>query len=97
MRGANIPAGNQQFVDTGLVYNEVLSNAHTTVNIPEYATLRVRAVANSIVSIDGVTSMSLLAGEVEYFNSGQAFLTPLTKTVAFSFTGNVYAQVGREI
>ena len=97
MRGSNIPAGNQQFVDTGLVWNELLSNAHTTINVPEYATIRVRAVVNTVVYIDGIVSVSLLAGEIEYFNSGQALLTPLTKTVAFSFTGNVYAQYGREI
>jgi hypothetical protein len=94
---ANIPARSQRHHNTGLVWKEVLSGALTPIRIKQFSVVRIRAAADSIVSMDGVTSLSLLAGEVEHLNVGAALEIAADKCVEFTFTGNVYVQVGKEV
>ena len=56
MRGANNPSGSQRFYESGLVWVELITNNTGSINVPEYSTIRVRAVAPCTVTLDNETN-----------------------------------------
>lgn len=70
VKTSNMATGAARVSRTGQVWCEKLSNAQGTIQLLRQHTFRVRAVAPLTVTIDGVLMMTMAAGEVEYFNTG---------------------------
>jgi hypothetical protein len=96
-RPINNPAGSSRTSDVGLVYNEVLSNAAGTIEVPKYNAIRIRAVAGGTVTVDGKLTCTLIANEIIVINVGRGNPADSKETVTVVFSAAVYAQVGIEI
>jgi hypothetical protein len=79
MRTTNLPAGSQRTSNVGLVWKEVLTGAAGTVLVQQQGTVRVSCVTACTVTIDGMLSMTMQAGEVEYFNVGAGQASNITR------------------
>lgn len=92
----NLPTGASRTSEVGLVYNEVLSNAAGTIEVPKLSALRIRAVAATTVTVDGVLAVTMAANEILTINVGYGNTADTKETVSVVFSGAVYAQVGKE-
>ena len=72
MRHANLPSGGMTTVDVGMVWKEIQApgNGNATFLVPKQTTLRLSAGALTTVVVDGETSITLRAGEVQVINVG---------------------------
>lgn len=72
MRNANLPSGGQTITDVGMVWTEIQPPGSGSIvfKVKRQTTLRLSAGALTVVSIDGETSITLRAGEVEVINVG---------------------------
>ena len=99
MRTSNLANQAVRQAEVGHVWEEKLSGAAGTLEIPKYATFRVRAAAAGTVTIDGVLAATLVSGEIMIFNAGggtndaPANLVP---TVTVVITGNQFVQLARD-
>lgn len=93
----NLPTGASRTSEVGLVYSEVLSNASGTIEVPKLSALRIRAVAGTTVTVDGVLAVTMVANEILTINVGSGNHSDTKETVSVVFSGAVYAQVGKEI
>jgi hypothetical protein len=71
MRTSNNNAENLRQAETGLVWQEQLTNAMGTLNLQEAQTFRVRATGATTVTISGVLAMTMSSGEIAIFNAGK--------------------------
>ena len=86
---------NQEF---GAVWEEKLTNAQGTLQVPKYAPIRVRAAGATTVTIGGVLSATMSTGEVIIFNSGIGEISDTKRTVTVVIAGaNAFVQVGRTV
>jgi ABC-type transport system involved in Fe-S cluster assembly fused permease/ATPase subunit len=97
MKNTNLPTGGTRTSEVGLVYKELLSNASGSIEVDRYSALRVRAVAGTTVTIDGMLSCTLIADEIIVLNVGRGTTTDTKETVTVVFSGAVYAQMGLEV
>jgi len=71
MRFNDLPSGAQRGVNSGHVWEEVLTAALGTLELLPQQSFRVRAGAGTTVTIGGVLAMTFpVAGEVEILNAG---------------------------
>ena len=70
MKTANLAAQSIRESDSGLVWEEKLTNATGTIKVLPHATFRVRAGAGTTVTIDGVLAMTMAANEIAVFCAG---------------------------
>jgi hypothetical protein len=96
MRPANIPTGAARVVETGLVWRELATGASITVELDPFTIFRVHALAGLTVTIDGLLAMTMVAGEVERFNTGDGSLTDTKRTVTVAISASCNMQVGLE-
>ena len=99
MKTSNLVSENLREAETGLQWEEQLSNAQGTINLNKSQTFRVRATGATTVTIDGVLAMTMSSGEIAIFNVGTGNLlnTGLT-TIAVVIAGaNAFVQVAREV
>jgi hypothetical protein len=98
----NAPARAERNSDWGHVWLEVITNGTTTgMEVARYAAVRVRAVAGTTVSFDGVLAATMIAGEILIFNSGIGQVAPggasaNKKTVTLVVTGSSCVQVAAQ-
>ena len=106
MKSANLSTQGVRQSDVGLTWEEKLSNAIGTIQVPQRATFRVRCVTTgTTVTIGGILAATMLANEIMIFNAGADDAAGLD---AFSSSGpnplvtvviaaqNAYVQVARE-
>lgn len=100
MRTSNLANQALRESEVGQVWEEKVSGTGAaSIEIPKYATFRVRASANSTVTIDGVLAATMVSGEIIVFNTGAGkndAAANLVPTVTVDFTGTVYVQVARD-
>ena len=98
MRSANLSSQNERNADTGLVWDLVLNNQSTAVNVPKYSTLRITAAANCIVTLDGSQSVFILANDTAIINAGVGIddSSNANTKVKVQFSANVYCSVARQ-
>ena len=97
MKTADIITEGMRFSDVGRAWEEKLTNAQGTMALPKHTTFRVRAVGATTVTIDGVLAMTMSAGEIALFNTGDGD-PDLGKTSVSVVVGAAaaFVQVARE-
>jgi len=95
MRTGNIPAGSARILETGAVWVELLTNTGGTLELPPYATFRIRAAAALTVTIDGVLAMTMKADEIERFCVGKGSITDTKATVTVTISAACYLQIAK--
>lgn len=91
----NLPSRSQNVSESGFVWRELISGAQGTLELPEFATFRVRAVGATTVTIDGVLAATMMANEIMVFNTGfGADDTKETVTVVIA-AANAFVQVAK--
>lgn len=70
MKTTNLPSGAQRTANVGLCWEEKLTGAQGTIQVPMQGTVRVHALGATTVTIAGVLAMTMVSGMVEYFNVG---------------------------
>lgn len=99
MRTSNLANQAVRQSEVGHVWEEKLSGTAGTLEVPKYATFRVRAAAGGTVTIDGVLAATMIAGEILLFNAGggtndaPANLVP---TVTVVLSAGAFVQVARD-
>lgn len=94
----NQPARTQKNSDFGHVWEEKISDALGSIEVPKYAAVRVRATGASTVTIAGTLAATMLSGEVMIFNSGIGNTTDTKKTVTVTIAvAKAYVQVARTV
>lgn len=99
MRTSNLANQALRHSEVGHVWEEQLTAATGTIEVPKYATFRVRAGAGTTVTIDGVLAMTMMLNEIAVFNAGSGDPTnPGGPTVTVVIAGaNAYVQVARDV
>ena len=81
----------------GIFMKELLSNAAGTVLVNKYSLVRVRALTDgTTVTIDGVLSVTMAAGEVVHLNAGQGNPESQTQMVTVVVNNACYLQTNIE-
>ena len=73
MQASNNASRSQRVSESGLVYEEKLTNAMGTLNLYEHQTFRVRATGATTVTIEGILAATMMSGEIMIFNAGNEF------------------------
>lgn len=92
-----MPSGAQRNVEVGLVWVEKLTNATGTIVVPMQSAIRVRATGATTVTIGGVLSMTMSAGEIERFNAGTGPIDGKSEVTIVIAGAPAFVQVGKEI
>lgn len=96
MKTSNIASATLSHSESGLVWEEKLTNQQGTVEVVEYTTFRVRATGATTVTIDGVLAMTMVSGEIAIFNSGRGNPDDTKPTISVVIGGaNAFVQVAR--
>lgn len=97
MKTANIASATLRHSESGLVWEEVLTNGMGTIEVVEYATFRVRATGATTVTIDGVLAMTMSSGEIAIFNAGRGNPDDTKSTISVVIAGAAaFVQVARD-
>jgi hypothetical protein len=99
MKTSNVISENLRTVETGLQWEEKITNAQGSINVKPIHTFRVRATGATTVTIDGVLAATMSAGEIMIFNTGYGNIinTGLTYVVVTIGGAAAFVQVGKEI
>ena len=97
MKTTNIPAGSQRLSNVGLVWQEVITNGAGTFRANFQSTIRVRAIAQTTVTIDGVLAITLEVGETEYVNVGTGLGGDGLSTIEVVIAGTANVQIAKDI
>ena len=97
MRTSNLPSGALRVAEAGLIWEELLTNAAGTLELPNYSIFRVRAAGAVTVTINGKLAMTMTSGEIQRFNTGDALPANSKPTVTVTIVGNCYLQSAREV
>jgi hypothetical protein len=99
MKTSNVVSENLRQAETGLMWEEQLTNAMGTLALTKQATFRVRATGATTVTIDGVLAMTMSAGEIVIFNTGTGSMADTgLRTIAVVIAGAAaFVQVAREV
>lgn len=93
----------QKIAESGLVWEEKISNGTGVIEVPKYSAVRVRAVAGPIeVYIGDVLAATMDQGEILIFNSGIGDISDVKRTVSVEIAdagegSTAYVQVGRTV
>jgi hypothetical protein len=98
MKTSNLVSETIRQSESGLCWEEKLTNAVGSVEVNRCSTFRVRSVAGTCtVTIDGVLAMTMVAGEVMLFNAGDGNPDDTKPTVTVTIGNSAaYLQVARE-
>jgi hypothetical protein len=98
MRTTNLPASVAKMSECGLMWEEKMTNAVGSIEVPKYSTLRVRAAGATTVTMDGVLAATMMANEIMFFNTGSGDNSDTKRTVTITIAAaNAWVQVGREV
>lgn len=98
MKTANVVSDNLRQAETGLMWEEQITNSQATINLAKQTTFRVRATGATTVTIDGILAMTMSTGEIAIFNTGTGSMKDTGKNYIAVVIGgaNAYVQVARE-
>ena len=98
MKTSNTVSQSLRQSESGLTWEEKLTNATGSIEVLKAGTIRVRATGATTVMIDGVLAATMSASEILIFNVGDGDPddTKVTVTVAIGAAG-AFVQVAREI
>jgi hypothetical protein len=97
MKTANLAAETLRDSESGLVWEEKISGAQSSIEVLPCATFRVRATGASTVTIDGVLAATMSTGEVIIFNAGKGNPDDSKSTVTVTIgAANAFVQVARD-
>src|SRR5688500_15889065 len=97
MRTGNLVTESIRQSESGQTWEEVLTNATGSVEVHRNSTFRVRATGATTVTIDGVLAMTMSAGEIAVFNSGDGDPDATKRTVTIEIGAVAgFVQVARE-
>lgn len=96
MKTTNIPAGTQRMSNAGLVWEQKVAGGSTTFRATFQSTVRIHAIDVTTVTLDGVTALTLEAGETEYLNVGTGISDDKLSTVEVVVSGTANVSVARE-
>jgi len=96
MRAANLASETIRHAESGLVYEEKLTNAMGSIEVEPMSTIRVRATGATTVTIDGILAMTMVSGEIEKICVGNGDPTDAKATITVTIAGaNACVQVAR--
>lgn len=98
MKTANLISETLRHSESGLTWEEKITNNTGTLELAKASTFRVRATGASTVTIDGVLAATMSAGEIIIFNAGDGNPddTKPTVTVVIGAIA-AFVQVAREL
>jgi hypothetical protein len=96
MKTTNIPAGSQRVSQVGLVWEEKVAGGAVKFRAKMQSTVRVHAIAQTTVSLDGVAAITLEIGETEYINVGSGKGGDSRSTVEVDVVGSANVSIARE-
>ncbi len=95
---SNLPSGTSRTAESGLVWEEKITTAQGSIEVPKYATYRVRAAGASTVTIDGILAATMVTGEILIGNAGVGTPTDTKNTVTLTIgVANACVQVARMV
>lgn len=97
MKTGNLVTQTIRQSETGLTWEEKITNNTGSLELPKQTAFRVRATGATTVTIDGVLAMTMSDGEIAIFNTGDGNPDDkkVTVTVAIA-AAPAYVQVSRE-
>ncbi len=96
MQTANLASRSLRHSESGLVWEEKLTNAQGTIEVEPCSTFRVRAAGATTVTIDGILAMTMSTGEIVIFNAGEGNPDDAKATVTITIGGAAaFVQVAR--
>jgi hypothetical protein len=96
MKSANIPSRSLRSSESGLLWEEKLTNAIGSIEVEPYSTVRVRATGATTVTIDGVLAMTMTSGEIEKICVGGGDPTDNKPSITITIAGAAaFVQVAR--
>jgi hypothetical protein len=98
MKTSNNVSETARHSESGLTWEEKLTNATGTVEVLKCSTFRVRATGATTVTIDGILAATMSSGEILIFNAGDGNPddTKVTVTVTIGAVA-AFVQVAREL
>lgn len=98
MKSANLANEALRMAEVGHVLEEKLTNAMGTIQVMAHSTIRVRAVGATVVTIDGVKAITMMANEIVMINVGAGDPDDAVVTVSVVISGAAaFVQVAREV
>ena len=99
MKTSNLISETLRHSESGLCWEEKISNNTGTVQVSKHATVRVRCVTTgTTVTIGGVLAATMLTGEIIVFNAGDGDPDSTSSTVAVVIAAQAaFVQVAREV
>lgn len=92
----NITRAGRQ-TDAGNAWEEKITNAMGTIELPKHTVFRVRASGATTVTVDGILAMTMSANEIALFNSGDGDPDSGKPTVSVVIAGApAWVQAARE-
>lgn len=70
MKTSNLATEALRVGEVGQCWEEVITGSTGTIQVPRFATFRVRAGAGTTVTIGGKLAMTMASGEIAIFNAG---------------------------
>jgi len=96
MQASNNASATLRTSESGLVWEEKLTNATGSLELMPRSTFRVRAAGASTVTIDGVLAATMSSGEIMIFNCGEGDPTDTKATVTVAIAAAAaFVQVAR--
>ncbi len=98
MKTSNLVAETIRQSESGLTWEEKITNNTGTLEVPKCSTFRVRATGATTVTIDGVLAATMSAGEIIVFNAGDGDPDDTKNTVTIAIGAiAAFVQVAREL
>lgn len=96
MYTANIASGTLRTSESGLVWEEKITNGTGSLEVEPRATIRVRATGATTVTIDGILAATMSSGEIMIFNAGDGDQKDAKATVTIAIAAAAaFVQVAR--
>lgn len=92
-----MPTGAQRGLEVGHVWVEAQATGAGSYELLPQQTVRVRAIAATTVSLDGVLAMTMAVGEVELFNAGTGRANDSKTRVTLDIVGSAAVQIARQV
>lgn len=96
MKTANLSTQATRMSDVGLVWRLLNNATADSQEVPKYSALYIKAIADCIVTIDGIDAVKLLANDSIIINAGPGNPTDNKQTVTIAFSGGVNCSVADE-
>lgn len=96
MQASNLASRTLRHSESGLVWEEKITNAMGTIEVEPCSTFRVRATGATTVTIDGILAATMSSAEIMIFNAGEGDPTDIKPSVTITIAGAAaFVQVAR--